>query len=170
MGDFPPFTIVNGELRVAAVLDHEAGGSYSIRVRATDQGGLWYEESQNRLWSTWAIDYPDDTAIWWTKTLVVRTLNSDGTITFTPADALVPRTVTLRGVDDPLPVVRGQQLEELGDVLGPEEAQEDLQRLLLAVAKQGLQLLGQVLGLGQLAHAASGRPLYRRQPGVRLSA
>ncbi len=43
-------------------------------------GGLWYEQSQNRLWTTWAIDYPDDTQISWTKTFVIRTLNSDGTV------------------------------------------------------------------------------------------
>ena len=34
---------------------------------------------------------------------------SPASITFTPADALVPRTVTLRGVDDPLPVADGDQ-------------------------------------------------------------
>ena len=42
--------------------------------------GLWYEQSQERLWTTWAIDYPDDTQMYWTKTFVVRTLNSDGTV------------------------------------------------------------------------------------------
>jgi hypothetical protein len=43
-------------------------------------GGLWYEQSQERLWTTWAVDYPDDTMLSWTKTFVVRTLNSDGTV------------------------------------------------------------------------------------------
>lgn len=42
--------------------------------------GLWYEQAQNRLWTTWAIDYPDDVMAQYTKSLVVRTLNDDGTV------------------------------------------------------------------------------------------
>jgi hypothetical protein len=42
--------------------------------------GLWYEQAQNRLWTASAIDYPDDTQAAWTKSLAVRTLNDDGTI------------------------------------------------------------------------------------------
>ncbi|MDB5337539.1 MAG: hemagglutinin/hemolysin-related protein, partial [Planctomycetaceae bacterium] len=38
------FTIVNGQLRTAAILDFETQGSFSIRVRATDQGGLFIEK------------------------------------------------------------------------------------------------------------------------------
>ncbi len=41
---------------------------------------LWYEQAQNRLWTTRAIDYPDDSGINMTVAIVVRTLNSDGTI------------------------------------------------------------------------------------------
>jgi hypothetical protein len=42
--------------------------------------GLWYEQAQNRLWTTWAIDYPNDVQAQYTKSLVVRTLNDDGTV------------------------------------------------------------------------------------------
>jgi hypothetical protein len=42
--------------------------------------GIWYEQAQERLWSTWAIDYPDDVAAQYTKSLVIRTLNDDGTV------------------------------------------------------------------------------------------
>ena len=42
--------------------------------------GLWYEQTQNRLWTTWAIDYPDDVMAQYTKSLVIRTLNDDGTV------------------------------------------------------------------------------------------
>ena len=43
--DNSSFTIVGGQLRTAAVLNYEAQGSYAIRVRATDQGGLWFEKA-----------------------------------------------------------------------------------------------------------------------------
>ncbi len=42
--------------------------------------GLWYEQARNRLWTTWAIDYPDDVMALYTKSLVVRTLHDDGTV------------------------------------------------------------------------------------------
>ncbi len=38
------FTIDGTQLKTAAVLDYETKNSYWIRVRTTDQGGLWYEE------------------------------------------------------------------------------------------------------------------------------
>ncbi|MGB8982839.1 MAG: tandem-95 repeat protein, partial [Anaerolineales bacterium] len=38
------FAIVGNELRTAAVFDYEAGSAYSIRVRATDGGGLHHEK------------------------------------------------------------------------------------------------------------------------------
>jgi formylglycine-generating enzyme len=37
------FTIAGGSLRAASAFDFEARSSYSIRVRATDRGGLWTE-------------------------------------------------------------------------------------------------------------------------------
>jgi hypothetical protein len=37
------FAIVGNELRTAAVFDFEARSSYSVRVRTTDQGGLFFE-------------------------------------------------------------------------------------------------------------------------------
>ena len=42
--------------------------------------GLWFEQARNRLWTTWAIDYPDDIQKYFTKSLAVRTLHDDGTI------------------------------------------------------------------------------------------
>ncbi len=42
--------------------------------------GLWFEQAKNRLWTTWAIDYPDDTQSSYTKSLAIRTLNDDGTV------------------------------------------------------------------------------------------
>jgi ELWxxDGT repeat protein len=37
------FTIEGGTLKIAASFDYETKNSYSIRVRSTDQGGLWFE-------------------------------------------------------------------------------------------------------------------------------
>ncbi|NLF72045.1 MAG: hypothetical protein GX575_23680, partial [Candidatus Anammoximicrobium sp.] len=44
-GDNGSFTIDGDQLKTAAVFDFETKNSYSIRVRTTDQGGLWYEEA-----------------------------------------------------------------------------------------------------------------------------
>ena len=38
------FSISGNQLRTAAVFDYAVKSSYSIRVRTTDQGGLWYEK------------------------------------------------------------------------------------------------------------------------------
>ena len=43
--DNASFSIVGDELRTAAAFDFEAKSSYSIRVRTTDQAGLWFEKS-----------------------------------------------------------------------------------------------------------------------------
>ncbi|MEO8495773.1 MAG: cadherin domain-containing protein, partial [Planctomycetota bacterium] len=42
--DNASFTIVGSELRVAAALDFETQASYSVRIRSTDQGGLFFEQ------------------------------------------------------------------------------------------------------------------------------
>jgi hypothetical protein len=42
--------------------------------------GIWWDESAQRLWSTSAIDYPDDSYINSTKTIHTRTLSSNGTV------------------------------------------------------------------------------------------
>jgi hypothetical protein len=42
--DNASFSISGNELRTAAVFDYEAKSSYSIRVRTTDQGGLYFEK------------------------------------------------------------------------------------------------------------------------------
>ncbi|MEN6494052.1 MAG: SdrD B-like domain-containing protein, partial [Thermoguttaceae bacterium] len=42
--DNAQFTIVGNELRTAASFNYETKSSYSIRVRTTDSGGLYYEE------------------------------------------------------------------------------------------------------------------------------
>ena len=39
------FTVSGSTLKTAASFNHEAKSSYSIRVRTTDQGGLWYEKA-----------------------------------------------------------------------------------------------------------------------------
>jgi hypothetical protein len=41
--DNASFTITGNQLQTNAVFDYEAKNSYSIRVRTTDAGGLWYE-------------------------------------------------------------------------------------------------------------------------------
>ena len=38
------FHVAGGQLRTNASFDHEVRSSYSIRVRSTDQGGLWVEQ------------------------------------------------------------------------------------------------------------------------------
>jgi len=42
--DNASFTIVGNQLRSASSFDYETKNSYSIRVRSTDAGGLWYEK------------------------------------------------------------------------------------------------------------------------------
>jgi hypothetical protein len=42
--DNASFTIDGATLKTAAMFDFETKASYSIRVRTTDQGGLWYEK------------------------------------------------------------------------------------------------------------------------------
>ncbi len=44
-GDNVSFTIDGDQLKTAAEFDFETKNSYSIRVRTTDAGGLWYEEA-----------------------------------------------------------------------------------------------------------------------------
>ncbi|MHB0874723.1 MAG: Calx-beta domain-containing protein [Anaerolineae bacterium] len=44
-GDNALFAISGGRLRTAAPFDYEATNSHTVRVRTTDAGGLWYEES-----------------------------------------------------------------------------------------------------------------------------
>ena len=43
--DNASFTISGNTLQTAAIFDYETKNSYSIRVRSTDQGGLWYEKT-----------------------------------------------------------------------------------------------------------------------------
>jgi len=43
--DNASFSIASGQLRTAAAFDYETKSSYSIRVRTTDQGGLYYEKA-----------------------------------------------------------------------------------------------------------------------------
>lgn len=43
-------------------------------------GGIWWDETNQRLWLGRAIDYPNDAEIQYTQALSTRTLNSDGTI------------------------------------------------------------------------------------------
>ena len=43
--DNSSFTILNGTLQTAAIFNYEAKNSYSIRIRSTDQGGLYTEKA-----------------------------------------------------------------------------------------------------------------------------
>ena len=43
--DNPSFNISGNQLRTSAVFDYETKNSYSIRIRTTDQGGLFYEKA-----------------------------------------------------------------------------------------------------------------------------
>ena len=43
--DNASFAIVGNTLKTAAIFNYETKNSYSIRVRTTDQGGLWYEKA-----------------------------------------------------------------------------------------------------------------------------
>ncbi|WP_459554672.1 cadherin domain-containing protein [Lacunimicrobium album] len=43
--DNPSFTIVGNQLRTTASFNYEAKSSYTIRVRTTDQGGLFFEKT-----------------------------------------------------------------------------------------------------------------------------
>jgi len=43
--DNAAFNISGSSLRITASPNYEAKNSYSVRVRTTDQGGLWYEEA-----------------------------------------------------------------------------------------------------------------------------
>ncbi len=42
--------------------------------------GIWWDQASHRLWSTDAIDYPDDKQMYDTANIATRTLNADGTI------------------------------------------------------------------------------------------
>jgi len=55
--DNASFTISSGTLQTAAIFDYETKSSYSIRVRSTDQGGLWFEKV-----FTISVTNVDDTA------------------------------------------------------------------------------------------------------------
>lgn len=45
--------------------------------------GLFWDEPNNRLWTTTAIRYPNNEQMWWTKSMMYRTLNDDGTVSNT---------------------------------------------------------------------------------------
>ena len=44
-GDNAMFYILNGKLRTASVLDDASKSVYKVRVRVTDQGGLWFDQA-----------------------------------------------------------------------------------------------------------------------------
>jgi len=46
------FTITGNTLYTAAIFDYETKNSYNIRVRSTDQGGLYFERLSPSPWST----------------------------------------------------------------------------------------------------------------------
>jgi hypothetical protein len=56
------FNILNSSLRTSASFDYETKSSYSIRVRSTDQGGLWVEK-QFTITVTNVNDTPTDISL-----------------------------------------------------------------------------------------------------------
>ena len=61
--DNASFTIdASGNLKIASLFDYEAKSSYAIRVRTTDEGGLWFEK-QFTISVTDANEAPTDLAI-----------------------------------------------------------------------------------------------------------
>ncbi len=67
-----------------------------------------------------------------------------------------PRRVVVEGGNDPLAVIDGQQIERLRDVFWARQTQEDLQRLLLVGAKEGLKLDNQLALAGLIRHRTPG--------------
>lgn len=65
------FTVDGITLKTAASFDYEAQSSYSVRVRSTDQGGLWTEKVFT-IGVTNVNEAP-------TAGTVVKTVNEDGT-------------------------------------------------------------------------------------------
>jgi VCBS repeat-containing protein len=92
--DNASFTIAGNVLRTAAVFDHETKSSYSIRVRSTDSGALYYEEVFT-VSVTGVNDPPaavDDTATTSENTAVtIDVLNNDSDAN---GDALTVGSVT----------------------------------------------------------------------------
>jgi len=63
----------------------------------------------------------------------------------------------VESAEDALAFGDRKQVEPVGDVLRPDQAQENLQRILFAFTKQGLQLLHKVTLAGRIDHhSASG--------------
>lgn len=114
--DNASFAIAGSALQAAAVFDYETKNSYSIRVRATDAGGLFFEKAftitvtdvvesatfqrsqisfvdgkiQIKLQGTanmqWRIEASDDLSTW--TTVTTSTLGLDGVLNFVDPDSV----------------------------------------------------------------------------------
>lgn len=64
--DNASFSITDNALKTAAIFDYETKQSYSIRVRTTDLGGLWYEEAFT-ITVTDVVEPTGNSYLLWTK-------------------------------------------------------------------------------------------------------
>ena len=126
--DNAAFNISGSSLRITASPDFETKSSYSVRVRTTDQGGLWYEEAftitvndvnETIIVSTQSVSVPEGgTETFQVKlsarpaagiTVAVARSSGDSDIavaggaslSFTTANWYTWRTVTLSAAQDP---------------------------------------------------------------------
>jgi Ca2+-binding RTX toxin-like protein len=86
------FTIQNNQLKTNAVFDFETKNSYSIRVKTTDQGGLFYEKAL----TIGITDVQDNTTLAISPTNAIQTEGNSGSKAFT---FTVTRAVNTTGVN-----------------------------------------------------------------------
>jgi len=95
------FTIVDGQLRTAGVLNYEFRDSYNIRVRSTDSGGLWTE----RQFTIAVADVPESPTLDTPASMSVLKDAAETTVNLTgitAGDPLLPVRVTAKSSDPAL--------------------------------------------------------------------
>jgi hypothetical protein len=75
--EFAPPSSFGGQATITNRWTDIWGGSYDPTGKWV---GLWWDEAAQRLWTTSAIDYPNDADISSTKMIHTRTLNSNGSV------------------------------------------------------------------------------------------
>ncbi|MFM8892867.1 MAG: cadherin domain-containing protein, partial [Planctomycetia bacterium] len=100
--DNSAFEIVGNQLRTARPLDRESQATYSVRVRATDSGGLWFDEVFT-LTAAEVNEAPTGVSLSNTTPTIFENASTTGRIKVADIvitdDALVTDTVTLTGTD-----------------------------------------------------------------------
>jgi hypothetical protein len=76
--DNDSFNISDNSLRISASFDYETKNSYSIRVRTTDQGGLWFEEPFTITVTDSSLDFSLSNTHVTTAQSIVGTLSTVG--------------------------------------------------------------------------------------------